>query len=99
MQTSSSMINRPDDEARRRADARNAVFSYLYDRPGLALSLDAISNGIRQSGQTQFSPTDLYIGAHFLVDRKFAEIKKTSISATERFQITSAGQLEFENMI
>jgi len=84
-----------DKTKRRREEARNLCWSYLYERPGLALTLDAVCNGVRPMG-LNLTPTELYIGLHFLVDAGFAVIKKTATSSTERFQITSQGQLEYE---
>ena len=86
-----------DDQktTRRREEARNLCWAYLYERPGLALTLDAVCNGVRASGQN-FTPTELYIGLHFLVDAGYAAIRTTPTSSTERFIITAAGQLGYE---
>lgn len=85
------MLTPEQETARKREEARYACLAYLYDRAGLALSLNNIYAGIGREGYA-FTQTELYVALKFLEDEKLVVISRAKLGSTEFFQITAEGQ-------
>jgi hypothetical protein len=86
-------MNENERQQLRREECRKEVLAYLAERPGLALSADAITRGLRQYG---YSLADVTAALIFKRDKGHVKCEPDADGATLYFQVTAEGTLAHE---